>query len=313
MRAVRIHRYGDVDALSVDDVASRRPRVGEVRVEVHAAALNPKDVLVRKGKLRLFTGRRFPQRTGYDVAGVVAAVGPGVKRLRAGDEVYGMLGGWRAGAHAEEVTCAARSLALRPTGVSMEEAAAAPLAAMTALQAMAGLMRLQSGEEILINGASGGVGVFAVQIARLLGARPVAVCSARNEGFVRELGAAEVLPYDVQPLSETDRRFDAFFDVFGSAPFPKAKRHLASRGRYVTTIPRPDTAARDLLSRFGPRPARLVVVAPRPRDLARIAVWMDQGRLRAIVDRVLPLEAIADGHRYLETKRARGKVVLRVR
>lgn len=313
MRAIQFHRYGGPEVLRYEEVRERAPRVGEVRVLVHAAGVNPKDVLIRKGKMRVVSGLGFPQGLGHDVAGVVEAVGRGVKRLREGDEVYGMIPGWTAGAYAEKVTMSARHLALKPARATMEQAAGVPLAAMTALQALRDLLRVQPGEEVLLNGASGGVGVFAVQVTKLLGAVPVAVCSARNEGFVRELGASEVLPYDRAPLSEMDRTFDAFFDIFGSAPWEKARRHLGSSGRYVTTIPRPETLARDLWTRRSRKPARVVLVHPRPRDLSTLAKWIDLGALEPVVDRVYPIEAVADAHRYVETKRARGKVVLKVR
>ena len=204
VKALRYHRFGPAaEVLRWEDAPDPRPRRGEIRVRVHAAGVNPKDVLTRKGKLGPLV-RGFPQRSGQDLAGVVDAVGPRVKSLRVGEPVFGMIGGMGSGAVAELAVIRADHAALAPRSASMVEAAAVPLAGMTALQALRDHLRLGPGDTLALNGASGGVGVFAIQIAKILGARVVAVCSARNEDFVRELGADEVLPYDEAPLVERD-------------------------------------------------------------------------------------------------------------
>jgi len=312
VRAIRFHRYGPADVLRWEEAPDPTPRRGEVRVRVRAAGLNPKDVLVRKGKLRLFTHGRFPQGSGYDLAGEVDALGPGVRSLRLGEPVFAMIQSWRAGACAELAVVPEGQLAPKPSSISMTEAAGVPLAALTALQALRDLLRIRRGQRVALNGASGGVGVFAVQIARILGADTTAVCSARNAEWVRALGADRVLPYDERPLAEASETFDAVFDIFGTAPHPRVKHLLTERGRYVTTIPNAQNAARDVLTRFTSRPARLVVVRSRRRDLAQLARWIDAGELAPVIDRVWPMPEAAEAHRYLETKRAKGKVVLEV-
>ncbi|MGF1467890.1 MAG: NAD(P)-dependent alcohol dehydrogenase [Sandaracinaceae bacterium] len=310
MRGARYDRYGPPEVLEVGELPEPTARPREVTVRVHAAALNPKDVLVRKGKLRAFTGRRFPQVPGYDLAGVVDSVGAEVRTLAVGDPVHGMIQSWRAGACAERAVVPEDELAPKPASLTFAEAAAVPLAALTALQALRDELGVHSGDEVLLNGASGGVGTFAVQIARILAGRVVAVCSGRNAAWVRDLGADEVLPYDERPILERGRRFDAVFDIFGTAPYPAAKAILRPRGRYVTAIPRPAAVVRGALSRMGITPARLVIVRSRRRDLEVLGRWIEAGRLRPILDRVLPLERIADAHRRVETKRTRGKVVV---
>ncbi|MBW2461001.1 MAG: NAD(P)-dependent alcohol dehydrogenase [Deltaproteobacteria bacterium] len=311
MKAIRFHRYGDPGVLRWEDAPDPHPRRGEIRVRVHAAALNPKDVLIRRGKVRLLTPG-FPQLSGQDVAGVVDAIGKGVRAFEVGDEVYGMIPRMGAGACAELVALPHRACARKPPGATMIEAAAVPLAAMTALQALRDLAHLRRGDDVVLNGASGGVGTFAIQIAKILGARVSVVCSARNESFVRELGADEVLPYDEQPLLDSGRRFDVVFDIFGSAPFEQARHLLRERGRYVTTIPRLATMARDIVSRLTGAGPRVVLVDPDTRDLHLLAQWIDTGAFRPVVDRVFPITEAASAHAYVETKRARGKVVLRL-
>jgi len=312
MKAAYYNRFGSVDVLEVGDLPAPRPVRGEVLVRVAATALNPKDVLVRKGKFRLLSGKRFPRIPGYDFAGTVEQLGAGVSGVVLGDEVYGMVNAWSGGACAELVALPAGELAHRPSSLSMEEAAATPLAALTALQALRDLLDVRPGDRVAINGASGGVGLFAVQIASLLGGKVVAICSARNAGLVREVGASEVIPYDERDPPASSRRFDAFFDVFGNRPYSRVRSRLTHPKRYVTTVPSGGAILRDLTSRLLGRSVRFVSVKSNRGDLEQLTRWIDAGELRPVVDRICPLEDSADAHAYLETRRARGKVVLTV-
>ncbi|GAB4530246.1 MAG: NAD(P)-dependent alcohol dehydrogenase [Haliangiales bacterium] len=336
MRALCLHRYGGPEVLAVADLPDPLPGRGQVRVRVHAASVNPKDVLVRKGKFKLFTGERFPLVPGYDVAGVVDHVGAGAFSFQRGEEVWGMIQRWAGGACAEYAIVPVDELDRKPAGLSMAQAASLPLVALTALQALRDVARIQPGERLLINGASGGVGTAAVQIASAaLGAHTTAICSQRNRALVASLGAHAVLPYDLEPLGGRAaqsrpaehrpgrRQFDVIFDVFGNLRFEDARAYLAAGGRYVTTVPSREALARDVLGRAvgaasrlmpgaGPRRARLVVVKSRARDLAILRGWVERGLLRPVVDRAWPLAEARAAHEYLETKRARGKVVLAV-
>ena len=313
MQAISYRRFGAPDVLELTELPDPRPGRGEVLVRVAAAALNPKDVLVRKGRFRAISGRHFPRIPGYDFAGRVEALGPGASGVRVGDAVFGMVQAWRGGTCAELVSCPADELALSPERVTPLEAAALPLASLTALSALRDLARVGPGARVCVHGASGGVGLYAVQIAKLLGAHVTAVCSARNDAHVRAYGADDVAPYDapggprLEPAS-----FDAFFDVFGNRPWPAPRSLLRRDGRYVTTVPSLRSVLHDLTTRFSRQPARLVVVRSRRADLTTIARWVDDGKLRAVVDRVFPLEASRDAHAYVETKRARGKVVIAI-
>ncbi len=281
-------------------------------MRVAAAALNPKDVLVRKGKFRLISGRRFPRVPGYDFAGTVEKLGEGASGVALGDEVYGMVNAWSGGTCAELVAVPAGELAPRPPSLSMEEAAATPLAALTALQALRDLLDVRPGDRVTINGASGGVGLFAVQIASLLGGRVVGICSARNASLVSEIGACEVIPYDEQDPPASDWRSDAFFDVFGNRPYSRVRSNLSHPKRHVTTVPSGGAILRDITSRLLGRSVRMVAVKSNRPDLEQLTRWIDAGELRPVVDRICPLEDSADAHAYLETRRARGKIVLTV-
>jgi NADPH:quinone reductase-like Zn-dependent oxidoreductase len=312
MRAIVYERYGSPEVLEVRELPSPAPGAGEVLVRVRAAALNPKDSLVRKGKFRRITGKRFPKVLGYDVAGVVSALGPGVTRLKVGAEVFGMKQAWAGGTVAEEVCLLEDELSLKPAGIGFEDAAALPLAALTALQALRDEGRVKPGQRVLINGGSGGVGVFAIQVARALGAHVTTTSSARNLEFCRALGAHETWDYTKQTGLEPGANWDVFFDVFGNRSFGKVRGALGPKGTYVSTVPAPATVFLHLATRFFAKRARLVVVKSNSRDLAQLTKWVDAGTLKAVVDQVVPLEEVGRGQAHIETKRARGKVVVRV-
>lgn len=311
MKAVRFDQYGPAEVLRWLDIPTPRPRPGEVLVKVAAAAINPKDVLVRKGRMKLFTRNRLPRGTGHDFSGTVVETGPGVTTLRHGDEVFGMLNRWDAGSCAEYLTCPEHELAIRPTRLALEECAALPLVCLTSLQAMRDLGKLQPGQHVLINGASGGVGVHAIQIAKILGAKVSTVTSARNAELVRTLGADDVIEYTTTRITELALRYDIFYDVFGNYSFSSVRHLLNPRGCYITTIPSTRNLLDHAISLFarGQR-ARLVVVNSNRADLELLSQWVQSGRLRAIIDRQMPMSEAAEAHRYLETKRARGKLIL---
>jgi len=312
VKAVYYDRFGSAGVLKIGNLPAPSPASGEVLVRVAAAALNPKDVMVRKGKFRLFSGRRFPRIPGYDFAGTVERLGAGVSGVVPGDEVYGMINAWKGGACSELIAVPTGELASRPPSLSMEEAAATPLAALTALQALRDLLDVRPGDRVAINGASGGVGLFAVQIASLLGGKVVAICSANNAGLVREAGACEVIPYDEPASPASDRRFDAFFDVFGNRPYSRVRSELGRPRRHVTTVPSGAAILRDIASRLLDRSVRMVIVKSNRPDLEQLTRWIDAGELRPVVDRIYPLEDSADAQAYIETRRARGKVVLTI-
>lgn len=313
LKAIQLDRYGTPGVLVWRDAARPRIGPGELLVRVRAAGVNPKDCLVRKGKFRWFTGRRFPLGLGHDFAGTVEDVGRRVNGFQVGNDVYGMTNGWKGRTYAEFLVARPLETALKPSTLSFKEAAAIPLAAMTALQALRDLGGVTRGQRVLINGSSGGVGTFAVQIARLLGAHVTAVCSGRNAGMVRSLGAHQVLDYAIEDFRHLSDPVDVVFDVFGNGRFPDVRPILNPRGRFISTVPGLPIIKWGFLSRLSPGPrAHLVIVKSRAADLETLSGWIGSQGLIPVVDQVYPLAAAAEAHAYIETKRARGKVVLEV-
>jgi len=312
VRRVEYDRFGDASVLVVRDAPTPEPRADEVRVRVRAAALNPKDVLLRKGRMQWLGGRSFPRTAGYDFAGEVDAVGAAVTGFAPGESVFGMLKRQSGGALAEQLVCSTRELAHMPENVSFEDAAGVPLAALTALQALRDCGRVKPDDKVLINGASGGVGVYAIQVARTLGARVTTLSSARNLDLCRSLGSAEALDYATATPFAPPGRWDCVFDVFGNRSFGAVRPSLAPLGTYVTTVPSARNVVDHVRTAVGFPRARLVVVESDAADLERLAHWITAGFVKPVVDRVYDLDAVAEAQRYLETKRARGKVILRV-
>lgn len=308
-RAVQYAEYGPPEVLRVESVSIPEPGPAEVRVRVHAAAINPKDVLVRKGKLRWMVGRTLPRRTGYDFAGVVERAGPEAD-LPVGTRVFGMLNRHTGGAVAEHLVAPVAEMAPIPESVSWQAAAAIPLAGQTALQALRDLAGVGSGRAVWIHGASGGVGTFAIQIAKILGAQVTTTSSDANRALCESLGADDPLDYRVDHPERRSKAFDAIFDVFGNRRFHDCRDALREPGVFVSTVPSARIAFDRIRTQFSSRRARLVLVRSNRRDLEWLARQVDDGALEPRVDRTFGIDAVSDAHAYIETKRARGKVVI---
>jgi NADPH:quinone reductase-like Zn-dependent oxidoreductase len=313
VKAIEYDRYGPASVLAMRDVPRPVPRRGELLVRVRAAALNPKDVVTRSGRYRLLAGRRFPKRVGFDWAGEVVEVGPGVAGVAPGAAYFGFLDGYQGGACAEYLAVRVGESAPKPDRLDFPEAAAVPLAASTALQTLRDVARVERGMRVLVHGASGGVGVFAIQLAKhVLGLHVTTTSGEANLELCRRLGADVALDYRATDPLAGGERFDVVFDVFGNRRFAEARPALTRRGVYVKTVPKPRElldVARTLVTH--PR-ARLVVVRPRARDLLAIRGYVDEGKVVPVIDRTYPLDRVAEAEAHLETKHARGKVIIRV-
>lgn len=314
MSAVGFPRYGTPEVLEQLEVARPGVAAGSVVIRVAAAGVNPADAYLRGGRFRLFARMTFPVVPGRDVAGVVAAVGSAVTRFRPGDPVYAMTPELRGGGYAEYASAREGDVAHAPAGISLAHAAAVPLAGLTALQALRDRAGLAPGDHLLVNGASGGVGSLAVQVARQLGARVTAACSERNAELVRDLGAEEVLDYASVDVTAAGARYDAVLDVVGGHPFRRWRRVLAPHGTAVTLDPLRGNPAARLLARAtgGGRRLASLLVQPSGTGLATLAGWIEEGKVRVVIDRCYPLAEAEAAHRHIETQRTRGKIVLLV-
>ena len=312
MRAAVAEAFGGPDRLVVRDVPTPSPGPGEVLVRVRAASMNPLDVKLRQGRFRLIWRLEPPVVLGFDVAGEVEAVGPGVGRLRAGDAVFGELP--RPGAHAEYAVAAEEHFLPKPARLSFEEAAAIPAAGMSALQALRDHARLRPGQRVLLNGAGGGIGTFAIQLAKAEGAWVTAVASARNQDLLRELGADECVDYAREDFARREAAFDGILDIVPNRSFPECRRALAPGGAYVTALPGPGPylwRALTALPLFGGRRCRALLLVPKRSDLEVLARLVEAGKLRPVVGEVFPLDAIREAHARMESGHARGKIVVR--
>ena len=312
MKAAVIHQYGKPKVLQVIEVPFPKAQSGKILVEVHAAALNPKDILVRKGKFKFFTGRRFPMILSSDYSGLVLDPGNSTQ-LKKGDKVFGMMNGFRVGSTAEQILVKEKEMALMPSTLSFEEAAGIPLAGLTALQALRDLGKLQSGQRVCINGASGGVGSLAIQIAKCLGAEVITVSSDKNLALCKSLGADHVIDYQQANWISQLEEIDVFFDVFGNYSLSQVIPFMGKKARYISTLPRVSTFGNHIFTRFSNKKGMLVLVNSRSADLTWMAERIEEGKIKALIDSVFPLEQIQQAHERVETKRSRGKVIVRVK
>jgi alcohol dehydrogenase len=311
MKAAQINSYGGVDALTVNndtDKPSAGP--GQVLVEVYAAGLNPFDWKVREGYMKDFIPLTFPATLGGDVAGVVAAVGEGVDGFEPGQAVYGQAGAASGqGSYAEFTPVKAEQLANKPESINFVEAAALPLAGTSAYQALVDHMNLQAGQKVLIHGAAGGIGSYAVQIAKHIGANVVATASAEEADFVKSLGASEVIDYKNQDFSELVRDADAVFDTVGGETNSKSYQALKPGGVLVSMV---EEANQELTQKYNLRAIHQSSKTT-PERLAKVAELVDQGAIKIQVDKVFPLDQAAEALEYLKTGHPKGKVVLQVK
>jgi NADPH:quinone reductase-like Zn-dependent oxidoreductase len=320
MKAIMYRCYGSPDVLKLEDVEKPTPVDDEVLVKVHAAAVNPLDWHYMRGSpyiMRLGTGVGSPNdtRMGVDFSGTVEAVGNNVTRFKPGDEVFG----GRGGAFAEYVIIPAdRALALKPSNVTFEQAASAPIAAITALQALRDKGQLKPGQKVLINGASGGVGTFAVQIAKSFGAEVTGVCSTRNVEMVRSIGADHVFDYKKENYTESGQLYDLIIDNVGNHSLLANKRVLkpdgifvmigGPKGNWLAPLMGPIKAL--MLSPFVEQEFVLLLAKMDKDDLTILGDLMQSGKVTPVIDRRYRLHEVPDAMRYSEEGHARGKIII---
>ena len=323
MKAAIYTRYGPPDVIQIMGVEEPVPKDREVLIKIRAASVNPLDWHFLRGTPRVARiafglGKPKDSRLGVDVAGQVDAIGRSVTRFKPGDAVFGVCKGAFA-----EYTCASESkLAIKPDRISFEQAAGVPIAGLTALQGLRDHGRLQPGQKVLINGAAGGVGTFAVQIAKAFGGEVTGVCSTRNVEFVRSIGADHVIDYTREDFTRNGQHFDLLFDCVGNRPVSACRRALTPKGTYVGIGGgAPDTGSFSLVSDMVTQMLLSLVVSQKLRgflaktrqeDLVALNELMTGGSVTPVIDRCYPLSDISEAIRHLEAGHARGKVIITV-
>lgn len=308
MQALRIHRYGKPEVLNLEEVSLPVAGKSDLLIRVMAAAINPVDYKIRNGSIWFVSGFRFPKILGGDIAGVVEEAPPG-SRFRPGDRVFAMLD-FRGGGYAQYVTADERIVAAIPDSISFTAASAIPLAGLTALQALRDLGNIRPGMEVLVYGASGGVGHLAVQIARNLGARVTAVCSGANVDWVSRLGAEAVIDYTTTPIDSTGLRFDIVFDAVAALSYFRSAKMLLPGGTYISTIPSPGVYLSHCIARIRGHASKAILARPSGADLSLLSEMVREGKLQSVVEQVYPLAEGAKAHHRIETGRVKGKLVL---
>lgn len=308
MKAAQIHGYGEREVVAVTDAAPKpQAGPGQVLVEVHAAAVNPFDLTVREGRARQMAELDFPATLGGDFAGIVSQTGEGVEGFEQGDRVYGQAGALSGqGSFAEYTPVKASQTARMPARLDFTQAAALPLAGVSAYQALVNHIGLQEGQRLLIHGGAGGIGSLAIQIARHLGAYVAVTASAKDAAFVKELGADEVIDYQTQDFTQVIKDYDAAFDTVGGETNRKSYGVLKPGGILVSMAAQPDEALAEQ--------HRIKYVAQFTRTtserLAKVAELADEGVLKPVIDKVFPLEQAAEALEYQKNGRPKGKIVI---
>lgn len=321
MKAIVNTQYGSPDVLQLKEVAKPTPKDNEVLVKVYAVSVNAGDLHLLRADpflIRLSSGLLKPKNTilGSDIAGRVEAVGSNVKQFKPGDEVFGNISanGW--GGFAEYVAVPENALALKPANLTFEEAAAVPMAAITALQGIRYAGGIRPGQKVLINGASGGVGTFAVQLAKASGAEVTAVCSTGNLDMARSIGADHVIDYTKEDFTRTRQQYDLILATNGDRSISDYRRALSPNGIYVHTGGSTAQMSQAMLqgawiSRTGSQKMGSMGVAkPNLKDLVIMKELLEAGKVKPVIDRTYPLSQVADAIRYLEEGHAKGKVVI---
>ena len=312
MRAIVYRKHGDIDRLEEMDRTEPVPRAGQALIEVKSIGLNPLDYRLRRGEMGPLTLLNGPRLTGSDFSGVVIATSGEQSQFQVGDRVMGMVNQVFTGVSADRIVVDERILCRSPSNVEDDVAATIPLAAYTAYQALHELGQAGPGKEILINGASGGVGTYATQLAHIAGAKVTAVTSHRNIDWMDSLGAQDAIDYTKTDFTTIDRRFDVVFDCYGNRSFAKVRPVLKPDGVYITTIPSPRSYTWSIPNSVRRQKSRVVVVRSKQDQLEIIKGMVEDERLRPIVDTRFERHEICDAYEKLETKRTRGKISVRM-
>jgi len=308
MKAVRLHEYGGPEVLKYEDAPRPEPAAGEVLVRLHAAGVNPVDWKIRAGHMKGFINYKLPMIPGWDLSGVVEATGTDVTAWKKGDEVYSRPDISRDGSYADYISVKAQELAHKPKSLDHVKAASIPLAALTAWQALFDAAGLQAGQRVLIHAAAGGVGTFAVQLARWKGAHVIGTASEKNHALLKELGADELIDYSQTRFEDVVRDVDVVLDTMAGETRDRSWKTLKKGGILVSILGQP---SKEDAGKYGVRAAG-VFVQPNQAELEQIGSLVDSGKVKPVIEAVLPLKDARRAHEMNQTLHTRGKIVLQV-
>ena len=313
MKAVIYKKFGSVDLLQLEEIELAPPSDHEVQVEPVAVSVNPIDGKIRRGELTIMSGKRFPKRTGQDFSGVVRAVGKKVEHLKVGDEVFGCARGMKDGALGELVNVPEKFVSPRPSSISHTTAAALPMVALAAYQALNRVVKIGPGTSLLVNGCAGGFGLVALQMAQKAGATVTGVCSAESAEVAKKYGAGRVIDYRKENITELPDRYDVILDLSGKLPFAQASKLLSSTGSYINVSATPASIIGSTLANpFRRKKHKLLLSKARAADLRAIASQIDDGSLLPPPVRVFPYGQFVDAYRTAESGKVIGKIVIQV-
>ncbi|MGQ7855606.1 NADP-dependent oxidoreductase [Pedobacter sp. WC2501] len=308
MKAVRIHEFGGPEVLSIDEIPVPQPAPDEVLIKVHATSVNPVDWKIREGQRKVKFPVKFPLTLGWDVSGTIEALGEKVSAFRKGDEVYGRPDPTKNGAYAEYIVVKANIISIKPTSIGHTEAAAVPLAGLTAWQALFDHGLLKVGQKVLIHAAAGGVGTYAVQLAKWKGAYVIGTASSANIDFLKRLGADEVIDYKMEDFETALSDVDLVLDTIGGETQLKSLTILKAGGRVITTL------MPEFVAEAKAKNVHLIGFTAQsiPDQLTEIATLIDSGKVKPVIEKVLPFTSARQAQADSEQGHTRGKIVLQV-
>lgn len=313
MKAAVIREFGPPYVFHIEEVPVPVIQDHEILVKVHASSVNPIDWKTRRGNHKFILGSGFPIILGYDVSGEVVETGKRVRKFRKGDMVYSRLDRKFGRAYAEYAVGSESTFALKPEKISHEEAAAIPLAALTALQGLRDLGKMKKGDKVLLIGAASGVGHFAVQIVNILGGESWAVSSLRHQKLIDSLKPAHFIDYTRENYKQQEDQFDIVFDIVGAETFLTCRHLLKPKGVYITTLPRPKVLVHRAITMFiTQKKVKTFLMKSHGSDLELLNSWIEEGKFHVHIDRVFPLDKIADAHQYSEEGHTEGKIVIKI-
>lgn len=311
MKTVIINKYGSVDELKLVELPIPIPKPNEVLVRNHYTTVNPWDYKVRSGSMKFMTGSKFPKILGSESAGIVEQIGSNVSNFKQGDHVI-VLAGLKNGSYTEYIAVPETDLTHLPQNVTFQQGASLPIVGTTAYNALHQIAKIKRGDEILINAAYGGMGIVAVQLAKMAGAKVTAVCSTANIEHVKTLGADNVVDYTKRDLYTLPQKFDVVFDIVSVLDFNKVKNILKSNGVMITTLPTPKAMLKKLLTFFSSKKLKIIINKPTTGVIRTLADLVSDGKLNIIFDREYSLSELPKAHQYSETGKAKGKILIKI-